>query len=99
MKSDLLKQRIAEGRYDDILIDLYNDEKHLSYQKQRYIRAIEKYEATFAVDNISIFSVSPSIVCALQTSTNTSCFSILFFLLRQLKQPVQQFRIRHAALL
>ncbi|MDY3829386.1 MAG: galactokinase family protein, partial [Erysipelotrichaceae bacterium] len=58
MKSDLLKQRIAEGRYDDILIDLYNDEKHLSYQKQRYIRAIEKYEATFAVDNISIFSVS-----------------------------------------
>ena len=46
MKSDLLKQRIAEGRYDDILIDLYNDEKHLSYQKQRYIRAIEKYETT-----------------------------------------------------
>ena len=58
MKSDLLKQRIAEGRYDDILIDLYNDKNHLSYQKQRYIRAIEKYEATFAVDNISIFSVS-----------------------------------------
>ncbi|MGN1398700.1 MAG: galactokinase [Erysipelotrichaceae bacterium] len=58
MRSDLLKQRIAEGRYDDIFIDLYNDQASLSYQKQRYIRAIEKYEATFSVDNVAVFSVS-----------------------------------------
>ncbi|MDI9540134.1 MAG: galactokinase family protein [Bacillota bacterium] len=57
MKSNILKQRIQEGRFDDILVDLYQDKSQLDYQRNRYIAAIEKFEKLYGEDDVSLFSV------------------------------------------
>ncbi|MGI6608337.1 MAG: galactokinase [Erysipelotrichaceae bacterium] len=57
MKSGILKQRIEEGRFDDVFIDLYQDKSQIEYQKSRYIEAIEKYEQLYGEDDVYLFSV------------------------------------------
>ncbi len=57
MKSSIIKQRIKDGRFDTLLLDLYLDESVLEYQKNRYITAIEKYEQKFGEGDVSIISV------------------------------------------
>ncbi len=57
MKSSILKQRIQDGRFDEIFIDLYQDKSQLEYQRNRYIKAIERFEKLYGEDDVSLFSV------------------------------------------
>lgn len=57
MKSSILKQRIKEGRFDEIFMDLYQDVSQLEYQRNRYIEAIETFEQLYGENDVSLFSV------------------------------------------
>ncbi|MCD7950430.1 MAG: galactokinase [Erysipelotrichaceae bacterium] len=52
-----LIQNIQNNQLDDILLDVYVDESLLSYQKERYIKAIEKYISLYGDEEIEIYSV------------------------------------------
>lgn len=51
-----LIEMIKEGKLDDTLADIYVDETLISYQQERYIKAIESYESYFFEDEVTIFS-------------------------------------------
>ena len=42
-----LKKSFAENQYDELLLDIYLDESKIEYQKQRYVKAIEKFEELY----------------------------------------------------
>lgn len=48
--------KIEEGKYDELLLDIYIDETKLLYQKERYKNAINKYMRAFGNDEIEIYS-------------------------------------------
>ena len=56
MNAKALITDIKNGKYDELLLDVYVDEKRIPYQKQRYEQAIEKYIANFGDDEIEIYS-------------------------------------------
>ena len=44
MKKTLeLKKQFANGEYDNLLADIYLDDSKIEYQKNRYVKAIEKF--------------------------------------------------------
>lgn len=49
-------EQIKNGQYDGKLLDIYVDEKSLSYQKERYINAVKRYEEIFGDEEIAIYS-------------------------------------------
>lgn len=51
-----LKENLKKGALDDLLLDIYVDQAVLTYQRNRYIAAIEKYESVYGEDEISILS-------------------------------------------
>lgn len=51
-----MKQRFASGEQDALLMDIYLDEAQLSYQRDRYVRAIEQFEELFGAGDVSIYS-------------------------------------------
>lgn len=55
LKTDLVKN-INDGKYDKRFIDIYVDETQLEYQKERYVRAVEKFSELFDSEEIEIFS-------------------------------------------
>lgn len=56
MTAKELRMELQKGTYDAKLMDIYVDEDLLSYQRQRYVRAIASYETYFGEDEISIYS-------------------------------------------
>lgn len=48
--------KIQSGDFDDRLLDIYVDENLLDYQKERYIKAIKKYEELYGEDEVEIYS-------------------------------------------
>ncbi len=56
MNSQLLREKLIQGDYDDKLIDLYVDESLLSRQKNRYVEAIDQFVHLYGEQDISIFS-------------------------------------------
>lgn len=50
-----VKDALQTAKYDNILVDLYGEEK-LSYQKQRYLNALQQFVSYFGNTDISIFS-------------------------------------------
>lgn len=55
-KTEGMIEEIKEGNYSDLLLDIYVDPDKLSYQKSRYIKAIQHYTAQFGDDNVEIYS-------------------------------------------
>lgn len=47
---------IENGNYDNLFLDIYVDEEKISYQKQRYVNAIESYIEEFGEDDVEIYS-------------------------------------------
>jgi len=47
---------IENGNYDNLFLDIYVDEDKISYQKQRYVNAIESYIEEFGEDDVEIYS-------------------------------------------
>lgn len=56
MKARELQLEIAAGKYDDLLLDIYVDEAKITYQKQRYTKAIEEYVSVFGNEDVEIYS-------------------------------------------
>ena len=56
MEAKTLISEIENGKYDELLLDIYVDGSKISYQKQRYIKAVEKYITTFGNDDVEIYS-------------------------------------------
>ena len=54
--TSILKKQFSEGAHDAILKDIYVDESKLDYVKNRYMEAINKFEALFGEAEVSIFS-------------------------------------------
>ena len=51
-----LKNLFAEGQYDELLMDIYLDEAKIAYQKDRYVKAIEKFETLYGESDVEIYS-------------------------------------------
>lgn len=54
--TSVLKKQFSEGAHDALLKDIYVDESKLDYVKNRYMEAINKFEALFGEAEVSIFS-------------------------------------------
>lgn len=51
-----LKKAFADGQYDELLVDIYLDEAKTEYQKERYVKAIEKFESLYGEQDVEIYS-------------------------------------------
>ena len=57
MKSTLdLKGLFANGNYDNLLTDIYLDTSRIEYQKERYVKALEKFEEIYGEAEVEIYS-------------------------------------------
>lgn len=56
MKTTELKKGFQDGKYEELLKDIYIDEAVLDYQKERYIKAIENFEELFGEKEVEIYS-------------------------------------------
>ena len=48
--------KIQSGDFDDRLLDIYVDENVLDYQKERYVKAIKKFEELYGESEVEIYS-------------------------------------------
>ena len=51
-----LKKLFAGNQYDELLMDIYLDESRIDYQKNRYVKAIEKFESLYGEADVEIYS-------------------------------------------
>ena len=56
MQAKELSAKIEEGKYDDLLLDIYIDEDKVDYQRKRYVKAIAEYVSAFEDGDIEIYS-------------------------------------------
>lgn len=56
METRRIISEIENGNYDNLFLDIYVDEDKISYQKQRYVKAIESYIEEFGEDDVEIYS-------------------------------------------
>ena len=56
METRRIISEIENGNYDTLFLDIYVDEDKISYQKQRYVNAIESYIEEFGEDDVEIYS-------------------------------------------
>lgn len=56
MKTTELKKGFQNGKYEELLRDIYIDEAVLDYQKERYMKAIESFEELFGEKEVEIYS-------------------------------------------
>lgn len=55
-KASLIIEEIKENIYQEIFKDIYIDEQLLTYQKERYIKAIEKFISVYGDQDVEIYS-------------------------------------------
>ena len=58
METRRIISEIENGNYDNLFLDIYVDEDKISYQKQRYVNAIESYIEEFGEDDVEIYRVA-----------------------------------------
>ena len=51
-----LKEAFKEGKYTQLLTDIYVDQDVIAYQKERYIKAIESFEKIYGEKEVEIYS-------------------------------------------
>ncbi|MEG0366690.1 MAG: galactokinase family protein, partial [Coprobacillus sp.] len=56
MQAKLLKTELSNKVYDEVLKDIYVDEKLLDYQRERYQKAIDKFIELYGEQDIEIYS-------------------------------------------
>lgn len=56
METRRIISEIENGNYDNLFLDIYVDEDKISYQKQRYVNAIESYIEEFGEGDVEIYS-------------------------------------------
>ncbi len=52
----VLKNGFEEGKYDDLLSDIYVDKSRLEYQRGRYVAALSKFEELYGSKAVGIYS-------------------------------------------
>lgn len=57
MRTNIIKQRILQGRFDAKFLELYLDPSLLDYQKKRYVKAIEEFEKLYGEQDAIVLSV------------------------------------------
>ena len=65
-KASLLIQEIQTHKYNSIFKDVYVDEHLLSYQKERYVQAIEKFISLYGDQEVEIYSTQVKLVEIIQ---------------------------------
>lgn len=56
MNQDLLKERLANHQYDNVLREIYIDAGQIPYQRDRYLHAVSCFETYFGQGDIVVFS-------------------------------------------
>ena len=56
MQIEILIRSFLDGAYDERLVDIYADETKISYQRERYINAIKKFEQCYKPGDVELFS-------------------------------------------
>ena len=56
MQTNEMKKNIQDGRLDERILDIYVDVAKLAYHKERYVKAIELFEAHYGAGEVSVFS-------------------------------------------
>lgn len=56
MQTELLIRSFLNGENDERLRDIYVDESKISYQRERYINAIKKFEQCYGAGDVVLFS-------------------------------------------
>ncbi len=51
-----IRKTIESGRADEKLLDLYQDASVLSYQKERYLKALDAFAALYGDEKVSVYS-------------------------------------------
>lgn len=51
-----LKEAFKEGKYKELLTDIYVDKNVISYQEERYVKAIESFEEIYGEKEVEIYS-------------------------------------------
>ena len=58
MQIEILIRSFLDGAYDERLVDIYADETKISYQRERYINAIKKFEQCYKAGRCGIVQCS-----------------------------------------
>lgn len=56
MQTEVMIKTIENGEMDDRLLDIYVDATKLAYQKERYMKAIKKFETYYGAGEAEVFS-------------------------------------------
>ena len=56
MDSNNVIEKIKNGEYDELFIDIYVDKNRLEYQKKRYIDAVTSFVKNYGAEEIEIYS-------------------------------------------
>ena len=56
MKASEIKEKLLNNKYDNMFIDLYEDESLITYQNNRYTKAIEEFIKLYDDQDIEIYS-------------------------------------------
>ena len=71
-----LKDAFRDGAYEELLKDIYVDKNMLEYQKERYIKALEAFEALYGEKEVEIYSApGRSEVGGNHTDHQSGCYS------------------------
>ena len=54
MQIEILICSFLDGAYDERLLDIYADETKISYQRERYINAIKKFEQCYKPGDVEL---------------------------------------------
>lgn len=54
--SGILKEELLQGKHSQLFKEIYLDEGMLTYQNERYAKAVEKYEELFGAGDVEIYS-------------------------------------------
>lgn len=54
--SRVLKEELLQNKYSQLFKEIYLDESMLEYQKDRYVKAVEKYEELFGEGEVEVYS-------------------------------------------
>jgi len=51
-----VREEIRRGDFDKRILDIYVDDKQINYQRDRYVKAVEKFESLYGEKDIAIYS-------------------------------------------
>ncbi|MBQ0066464.1 MAG: galactokinase [Firmicutes bacterium] len=58
INTKVLKKQFEDNLHQELLLDLYEDESLMNYQKRRYIAAIDKFEELYGAQEVGVYSAA-----------------------------------------